>query len=144
MTAQLSPFGILRIYYGEGYALGILKERQKQTIMSYHNASTCGCNARNDYRDDCGCNARNDDYNGCGCNDVQSNSCGCNNGCDNGYNNGCGNGCGCNRGVLSCAANGLASTVFRVVRGLDNSLGSCGCGCNNGCNNGRGNGCGCN
>ena len=112
--------------------------------MSYHNASTCGCNARNDYYDGCGCNdLQNNSWGG---NDGYNDGCGCNDGCNNGYND-CNNGCGCHRGVLSCAANGLASTVFRIVRGLDNSLGSCGCGCNNGNrrnNNGCHNGCGCN
>jgi hypothetical protein len=97
--------------------------------MIYNNS--CGCNAR-DY-DDCGCgNIGGVSDNGCGCGNVGGVS---DNGC------GCGNVGGCdNRGVLGCAACGLVSTVFRVIRGLDNSLGSCGCG--NGC--GSNNGCGCN
>lgn len=104
---------------------------------NYNNA--CGCNANNHYHDN---------QAGCGCNNAV-----------NDYHDDCGRGCGydrdcgCdNRGVLQCAACGFASTVFRVIRGLDNSLGSCGCGCgNNGCsnrcgnrNNGCNNGCGCN
>ncbi len=111
--------------------------------MIYNNS--CGCQSRYD-NDDCGCGNVGGANTGCGCgnNGYDNNGCGCGN--VGGANTGCG--CGCdNRGVLQCAACGFASTVFRVIRGLDNSLGTCGCGNGCGCGNDgcgyRNNGCGC-
>lgn len=74
----------------------------------------------------------------------------CNNSCGNQCNNQCGNqfdnqrdfcfspgnnSCQCGPNFLQCAACGVTSTIFRIVRGADRFLsGSCGCGCGCGCN----------